>query len=135
MSVSNPNQEKFDHTLRQLCNELDGYLEDKFGHLYPLHPNRLRRGKAGNVSYDGLFSTGTKFTLGYGSSSGKGYLVDVEIVTLERVSKEDREMINSLAAQFLSEKLPIFFPSRTLKVIQEEKVFKIIGDFSLGTLH
>jgi hypothetical protein len=135
MSINSPNQEKFERTLRQLCNELDEYLENTFGNLYPLHPNRLRRGKAGNVSYDGLFSTGTKFTLGYGSPSGKGYLVDVEIVTLERVSKEDREMINSLAAKFLGEKLPIFFPSRSLQVIHEEKVFKIVGDFSLGTLH
>ncbi len=135
MSISNPNQEKFDHSLRLLCNELDEYLENRFGHLYQLHPNRLKRGKAGNVSYDGLFSTGTKFTLGYGSKSGKGYLVDIEIITLDTVSKEDRMMIDQEAVQFITKKLPHYFPSRILKVIHEGKVFKIVGDFSLGTLH
>ncbi|MDC7245784.1 MAG: hypothetical protein PQJ47_07730 [Sphaerochaetaceae bacterium] len=135
MSISNPKQEEFDRSMRNLCNELDEYLENRFGSLYDLHPNRLKRGKAGNVSYDGLFSTGTKFTLGYGSPSGKGYLVDIEIVTLEKVSHQQREIIEMCASDFLEEKLPLYFPSRELHVIREGRVYKIVGDFSLGTMH
>jgi len=135
MSISNPKQEQFDHSLRLLCNELDEYLENTFGELYPRHPNRLKRGKAGNVSYDGLFSTGTKFTLGYGSPSGKGYLIDIEIVTLETVSVEQREAIEHSAVDFINQRLPHYFPSRSLKVIHEGKVYKIVGDFSLGKMH
>lgn len=131
MSVRHPKQEKIEKNMRLMCNALDAYLEDKYQDAYPLHPNRAERGKAGSVSYDGLFSTGTKFTLGYGSKSGRGYLVDIEIVTLEKVTKEHKEDIEKDAASFLKEQLPQYFPNRQLDIIQEGNVFKIVGDFSL----
>ncbi|MDA3824142.1 MAG: hypothetical protein PF450_16235 [Bacteroidales bacterium] len=132
MSVGHPKQEKIEKNMRSLCNALDAYLEDTYGEKYPLHPNRAQRGKAGSVSYDGLFSTGTKFTLGYGSKSGRGYLVDIEIVTLENVTHENRKKIEEDAVSFLKEQLPHHFPHRELDIIQEGNVFKIVGDFSLG---
>ena len=131
MSVQHPKQAKIEKNMRLLCNALDTYLEDTYGDAYPLHPNRAQRGKAGNVAYDGLFSTGTKFTLGYGSKSGRGYLVDIEIVTLEKVTRENRAKIEQDAITFLLAKLPKYFPSRELDIIQEGNVFKIVGDFSL----
>ncbi|NMA22898.1 MAG: hypothetical protein GX938_05255, partial [Spirochaetales bacterium] len=63
---THPSQLLLEQKLRNLADDLDNYLEDTFGDLYPLHPNRLRRGEAASVAYDGLFSTGTQFTAGYG---------------------------------------------------------------------
>lgn len=131
MSVEHPKQAIIEKNMRSLCNALDTYLEDKYEDAYPLHPNRALRGKTGSVAYDGLFSTGTKFTLGYGSKSGRGYLVDIEIVTLKKVTKENRITIEEDAISFLKERLPQFFPNRELNIIKEGNVFKIVGDFSL----
>ena len=92
------------------------------------------RGRAARVAYDGLFSTGVKFTLGYGSEAGKGYLVDVEISTLDRVEPQQRARIEEDAVRFLSEHLKDFFPERDLRIVKDGKVYKIVGDFSLGSL-
>lgn len=134
MSVMSPQQQMLENHMRLLCDELDHYLEDRFGDRYPLHPNRPERGKAARVSYDGLFSTGTKFTLGYGSEHGRGYLVDIEMSTLEKVKPEDREEIESAAITFLRDQLPVHFPHRKLTIVKDGKVYKIVGDFSLGSL-
>jgi len=135
MSLMSPQQKKVERVLRDLCDALDRHLEDTFGDHYPLHPNRPERGEAARVAYDGLFSTGTKFTLGYGSDHGRGYLVDVEISTLETVKPEDKEEIDQATVSFLKENLPIFFPDRQLEVVRDGSVYKIIGDFSLGRLY
>lgn len=125
-------QQKLEQELRKMCDELDHFLEDTFGNRFPLHPNRPPRGKAARVAYDGLFSTGTKFTLGYGSEAGRGYLVDIDIVTLSKVHAEDREEIEAAAIEFLRKILKEHFPKRNLEVIKDGRVYKIIGDFSLG---
>jgi hypothetical protein len=129
-----PQQQKLEEHLRTLCDELDHFLEETYGDRYELHPNRPLRGKAARVSYDGLFSTGTKFTLGYGSEHGRGYLVDIELSTLERVKPEDRQEIDEAAIAFLRKQLPIHFPNRKLSVVKDGSVYKITGDFSLGSL-
>ena len=73
-----PKQEILEEKMAQLCQALDNYLEDIFGDHYRIHPNRLRRGKGSNPSFDGLFSTSLAFTLGYGSQYGRGYVVNVD---------------------------------------------------------
>lgn len=135
MSFMSPQQAELERHMRTLCDELDHFLENTYGDRYPLHPNRPARGKAARVSYDGLFSTGTKFTLGYGSEYGRGYLVDVELSTLERVRPEDRREIESAAVAFLSAHLPIHFPNRKLDIVKDGNVYKIVGDFSLGSAY
>lgn len=131
MSIISPWQKELEDHLQALCDELDHYLEDTFAERYPLHPNRPKRGKAARSAYDGLFSTGTKFTLGYGSEKGRGYIVDIDIVTLAKVKAEDRLRIEEAAMAFLKERLPIHFPNRTLEVVHDGSVYKIIGDFFL----
>ena len=132
--MTSPKQQELENRMRMVCDELDHHLEDTFGKAYPLHPNRPPRGKAARVAYDGLFSTGTKFTLGYGSKTGRGYLVDIEIATLERVKPGDRKEIEQEAIRFLSSRLQEYFPERKLDIVQDGTVYKIIGDFSLGTV-
>lgn len=126
-------QEQLEDQLRALCDELDNELEDTFGERYPLHPNRLARGKAASVEYDGLFSTETQFTLGYGSEHGRGYVVTINICTLAAVKPEDRKAVMEEAYADVKALLPKYFPDRQLVVVHEgENEIKIIGDFSLG---
>ncbi|MFA5513568.1 MAG: hypothetical protein WDA17_01450 [Sphaerochaetaceae bacterium] len=135
MSLMSHQQKKLEDQFRLLCDDLDHYLEDNFGKLYSLHPNRLKRGKAANVSYDGLFSTGVQFTLGIGSKYGRGYILDITMVTLDSVDENIKNEIESLAAAFVQEKLPLYFPDRKLKVVKDGNIYKLVGDFSLGYLH
>ncbi|PKL13127.1 MAG: hypothetical protein CVV52_07315 [Spirochaetae bacterium HGW-Spirochaetae-8] len=127
-------QQQLENQLRRMCDDLDQYLEDTYGDKYPLHPNRPLRGKAARVAYDGLFSTGTKFTLGYGSETGKGYLVDIEIITLSQVKPEDRDEIEQAAISHLRKIIGEYLPTRKLDICKDGRVYKIIGDFSLGVV-
>ena len=67
-----PKQEELEKKLSTLCQNLDNHLEDLYGDHYAIHPNRMKRGKGSNPSFDGLFSTSLAFTLGYGSKYGRG---------------------------------------------------------------
>ncbi|MBQ7508016.1 MAG: hypothetical protein IJT52_01660 [Spirochaetales bacterium] len=127
-----PKQEILEEKMAQLCQALDNHLEDIYGDHYRLHPNRLRRGKGSNPSFDGLFSTSLAFTLGYGSEYGRGYVVNVEIRTLDKVSQYDSTKIQAEAFSFISQNLKKFIPDQDLKIVQDGNLMKVIGDFSLG---
>ena len=127
-----PKQEILEDKLAALCQALDNHLEDIYGGHYRLHPNRLRRGKGSNPSFDDLFSTSIAFTLGYGSKFGRGYIVNVEIRTLDRVSHYDRADIIGEAFSFISQNLDSYLPGQNLRIVHDGEVMKIIGDFSLG---
>lgn len=127
-----PKQIELENQLHKMCIELDNHLEDKFGNMFPLHPNREKRGKTASANYDGLFSTGLQFTNGYGSKLGRGYLLDIDISTLTWVKKEDTKMIEDEAIQYLSSILKKYFPNRVLELKRDQNVIKLVGDFSLG---
>ena len=40
MSMRHPKLQQWDETMKKMFDEIDDYLEEKYGHLYPLHPNR-----------------------------------------------------------------------------------------------
>lgn len=92
----------------------------------------MKRGKGSNPSFDGLFSTSLAFTLGYGSKYGRGYVVNIDVRTLERVSQYDMAKINGEAFSFISRNLKDVIPEHKLEVVQDGNVMKIVGDFSLG---
>lgn len=127
-----PKQLELENTLHKMCLELDNYLEEKYGKDFPLHPNRLERGKASNGNYDGLFSAGTKFTLGYGSNEGRGYVIDIDIVSLAWITKKQEDKITCDGINYLRKLLPKYFPNRKLEIKKDGNLFKIVGDFSLG---
>lgn len=127
-----PKQEELEERMALLCQALDNHLEDLYGDHYAVHPNRLKRGQGSNPSFDGLFSTSMAFTLGYGSKYGRGYVVNVEVRTLDKVSQYDSVHITSSAFAFLKGNLNKFFPDHELDVVQDGNVMKIIGDFALG---
>ena len=128
---THPKQIELEAVLRRLCDDLDHYLEDTYGDRYPLHPNRPARGTAASVAYDGLFSTGTQFTLGYGSDHGRGYLVSVEIRTLSTVRQEDRERLKDLH-RISAIDHPHLFSRSGIEAETDGNVYKLVGDFSLG---
>ncbi len=129
-----PKQAEIEKRLRAMLDELDSYLEETYGDEFSLHPNRLPRGAAGSPLYDGLFSASSKFTLGYGTEYGRGYDIVIDISTLELVRKEVRSGIEDDAARKLTSLLPKYFPERKLTVVKEGNYYKLIGDFSLGTV-
>ena len=125
--------QSFERMLKRLFDEIDHELEDRWGADYPLHPSRLSRGRSSNSEHDGLFNVGASFSAGYGSEYGKGYVIEVRMVTLTDVERRVVEEIREYAARRVRELLPRFFPDRTLEVVREDDLFKIIGDLSLGT--
>ncbi len=130
---SHPKQIELEGIMRLMCDELDHRLEDRFGDSYPRHPNRPERGKAASVAYDGLFSTGTQFTLGYGSNHGRGYIVSVEMRTLSKVRDEDKKAVEEAKVEIINELIPKYFPDRKIKMKKDGNVYKLVGDFSLGS--
>lgn len=127
-----PKQELLEQQMAKLCQALDNWLEDGFGENWPIHPNRMKRGTGANPSFDGLFSTSVAFTLGYGSKSGRGYLVNVDIRTLKFVTSQEKTEVLDAAASFLRNNIEEYIPDRKLDVVKEGNLIKIVGDFSLG---
>lgn len=123
--------QEFERTLKALFDRIDDELEDRWGDRYRLHPSRPRRGRSSNKEHDGLFNVGASFTAGYGSEHGKGYVVDVRMVTLQNVPDEVEREIDEYVARRIGELAPDFFGPRELRVVREKKVYKIIGDLSL----
>ena len=70
--------------------------------------------------------------MGVGSSVGKGYVVDIKMVTLEKIPDRIREEIKDLVQEKLRQLLPTQFPETDLLVDKDGPVLKIHGDLSLG---
>ena len=129
-----PKMTEFDDRMKKLFDEVDDYIEDLYGDKYPLHPVRLPRGETANPEADGLFNIGANFTPGYGSELGRGYIIDVSIATLEKIDETVRLEIYEAVVRKVRELLSVYFPERELVVRRDRNLFKILGDFSLGTV-
>lgn len=129
-----PSLEIWEKKLKEVLDELDDFLEDNYGDRYRLHPARARRGKTSNKAQDGLFDIAALFSMGAGSDHGKGYVIDVHMVTLQHIPEEVRNEIEAVTLQKLQESLPKYFPGKNLKVDKDGNVIKIYGDLSLGLL-
>ena len=127
-----PKMLEFDERMKKMFDEVDCYIEDLYGDNYPLHPVRLPRGQTTNPEADGLFNIGAVFTPGFGSQLGRGYIIDVSMVTLEKVDEEVRNEIYEATAKKIREILPVHFPERDLTVERDKDHFKILGDLNLG---
>ncbi len=130
--MKHPKLVVWEKRLKKVFDKVDDYLEDKYGSLYPLHPNRPRRGKTFNKEADGLFNIGAAFSPGYGSDTGRGYVIDVDIVTLDHIPPEIRKKIEDDAIEMVKKEIALEFRERKLHVVRDGNVFKISGDLSLG---
>ena len=129
-----PKTVEFDKRMKKLFDEVDDYIEDLYGEQYPRHPVRLPRGETSNPEADGLFNIGANFTPGFGSELGRGYIIDFSISTLQEVDEKERFEIYQAAVRKVIELLPVHFPERELSVQRDRNQFKILGDFSLGSI-
>jgi hypothetical protein len=127
-----PKLTEFTEKLDAMFKEIDDFLEDEWGEVYALHPNRPERGSTQNPEMDGLFEVGADFTPGIGSEQGRGYIVSFRAATLEKIPAEQFEFLMLEAAALITSRLPVYFPGRDLRVVRDGKRFKIVGDFSLG---
>ncbi len=130
--MRHPSLIEFESKLRRLFDSIDHYLEEKYGRKYQLHPSRPARGTTSNSAHDGLFNVGATFTAGFGSKIGRGYIVQIDMVTLDSVPRDIREMIEEEVADQVAEKLGYYFPQRELRVDRDRNVYKIHGDLRLG---
>ncbi|MFP4373462.1 MAG: hypothetical protein ACLFPO_03960 [Spirochaetaceae bacterium] len=129
-----PKTNAFEKEMDEVLREVDTELEERYGDRYPLHPARAEHGETASGRHSGLFSVDAYFTPGYGSELGRGYVVDVEMVTLADVPDDVEEEIEADAARRVEAKLQERFPERNFRVSRDGRVFKIRGDFSLGTV-
>ena len=130
--MRHPKTRAWERKLRKVFSRIDERLEDDYGDRYPLHPARPKEGTTANPAYDGLFNVGASFSGGFGSQHGAGYVVNVQMATLEDVDDAVREEIEQRVAAELKSELPKAFPGRRLKVSRDGHTFKIHGDLSLG---
>jgi hypothetical protein len=127
-----PRVRAWERKLKRVFDRIDDTLEERYGRLYKRHPNRPPRGTTANKESDGLFNVGASFSAGFGSELGRGYVVNVRMATLARVSPEDQKRIEDTVAERLKEELPKAFPGRELHVDRDGPVYKIYGDLSLS---
>jgi|SRR6056297_739556 len=130
--INHPKLIEFEKKLKDLVHELDERLEERYGGNLTLHPARRPRGTTSNSAHDGLFDIRGEFTLGLGSESGKGYIIDIDIKTLDKIPEDYLKSIKKDTKVFLEKNLPAIFPGRDLSIIDENGQIKITGDLSLG---
>ncbi|MFA5699022.1 MAG: hypothetical protein WC954_04725 [Sphaerochaeta sp.] len=130
---NHPKQIALEKKLLELSHDVDEYLENRYHDYFIRHPNRPKRGSTSSPAHDGLFSIGTQFTAGFGSDHGRGYLIVIEIRTLQHVPLDIRSQIETDGIEYLTTLLPHYFPERKIEVMRDGNVYKLIGDFSLGT--
>ncbi|MBU0677450.1 MAG: hypothetical protein KJ626_04970 [Verrucomicrobia bacterium] len=130
--VRHPKVLAWEKDLKEVFDEIDDYIEDRYGATYPLRPLRPPRGTTSSKSHDGLFNVGAAFSAGYGSEKGRGYVVEVRFATLRHVPVDVREQVEEEVAVKLRELLPVKFPGQTMHVDRDGQVYKIWGDLSLG---
>ena len=132
--VYHPKTVAWDKALKGICDRIDAWLEEHYGGIYPLRPTRAERGMTSNPEMDGLFNVQTLFTPGYTSSTGRGYLVEIEMSTLDDVDKRIKKEIQDIVVIKFQNELKTKFPERLLEIGIEGNMIKIWGDLKLGSL-
>jgi hypothetical protein len=127
----NPVLEQWEDKLNEVFYNVDHYLEETYGSLYPLKPSRAPRGEAPTPDADGLFDLGVSFAAGFGSKYGPGYVFRVRFETLQPIDDKVRADIEADAIRAIRAELPLAFPDRSLEVVKDGAIYKIIGDLSL----
>ena len=129
--MRHPKLVEWEGKLKRVFDEIDDYLEDTYGNEYTLHPSRPRRGETANKEQDGLFNIGASFSAGYGSEYGRGYVVDIDMVTLEHVPDRIERQIEADVMKKLKKELPKYFPGTNINIHKDGSVIKIHGDLRL----
>ena len=117
--------------LKSVFDEIDAELESDYGGMFTRHPARAPEGSTSNPEMDGLFNVGAAFSAGFGSRYGPGYVVDIQLSTLEHIPGKIKTALRDQVQALLIEKLPVAFPGKDLRVDRELRHLRIHGDLSL----
>ncbi|MDD4097593.1 MAG: hypothetical protein PHC30_02370 [Lentisphaeria bacterium] len=123
--------ERWESQLRRALDQVDAELEAKYGGSFRLRPNRPEQGRTANAKYDGLFSVDAKFSMGYASQMGPGYVIEMRTASAEPVSDEVRKAMLQDAGAFLADALKDVFPDREFALEMDGSHFHLSGDLSL----
>jgi hypothetical protein len=129
--MRNPLVEAWEEKLNLLLRQVITVLEGEYGQVVTRHPARPAHGETPNPQNDGLFRITATFTPGFGSQRGKGYVLDIEPVTLERFPGDIWSLVEAKACRLIQEGLGTTFPGRSLELTRDGSTWKIIGDLSL----
>lgn len=129
-----PKTIEWDRKLKGICDRIDAWLEEHYGGMYPLRPNRPQKGMTSNPEMDGLFNIQTLFTPGYTSETGRGYLVEIEMSTFEDVDERIKKEIQDIVLLKFKKELKSEFPERLLEIGMDGNMIKIWGDLNLGSI-
>ena len=124
--------EQWESNLNELLKRVDQALEERFGNIAKSHPARPEHGTTANPQQDGLFRVTASFTAGFGSELGRGYVLQFDMVTLHDLPQTKKEEIETFAVSMIKEGLEQVLPGRGLQVKKDGKLWKIVGDLSLG---
>ena len=122
---------EWEKRLKSIFDEIDAELETQYRDRFPLHPSRPQEGITSNPEMDGLFNVGASYSAGFGSRYGPGYVVDIRLSTLDKISPALKTELRDVVQDMLIEKLPDVFPGKELKVDKERSHLRIHGDLSL----
>ncbi len=132
--MEHPKSREWDRQLKGICDRLDHWLEGKYGRAYRLKANRPEEGSTANPEMDGLFNVQAVFTPGYGSEHGRGYILEVDLATWDKVDEALEAKIKQELLEKLRKEVAGIFPHRKLEAGFDGKMLKIWGDLSLGSL-
>lgn len=130
--MRHPKAVEWENKLKAIFDRIDIELERRYGDRYPLHPNRPPHGATSSREHDGLFNVGASFSPGYGSETGRGYVVEIRMATPTHVPADVLEEIEEAVVHMLRGELAAEFPGRPLEVSRDGPIYKIHGDLSLG---
>ena len=117
--------------LKSVFDQIDAELEELYGDRFELHPARSPEGTTSNPEMDGLFNVGASYSAGFGSRLGPGYVVDIQLSTLDHIPFKLKAELRDRVQEMLTEKLPAAFPGKELFVDRERRHLRIHGDLSL----
>lgn len=123
---------EWEKRLKSVFDEIDAELEDVYSDRFSLHPSRSPEGTTSNPEMDGLFNVGATYSAGFGSKLGPGYVVDIQLSTLEHVPFKLKLELRDRVQEMLRQKLPEAFPGKQLFVEKELNHLRIHGDLSLA---
>ena len=120
--------EQWELTLKTALDSIDTLLENKYGPFLVRKASRPAAGKASNPKYDGVFGIDSKFTLGYASGSGPGYIIELLTGSASPLSPVLKSEILKDLEDALPEALAKAFPGRVLNVERVGERFRLTGD-------
>jgi len=123
--------EAWEEKLNGLLRQVNIKLEEEYGTVVPRHPARLAHGETPNPQNDGLFRVAATFTPGFGSEWGRGYVLNIEPVTLDVFPADVWALVEAKACKMIQDNLEAVLPGRGLELKRDGTVWKIIGDLSL----